>query len=125
MKKLSVVLVLVLGLTACLNPQEFSAEELQALVDTELEKKIQNYRQIKLNRCQEELETRANFIVDSLLFLQAQRQVDSLFSNNNKQKPNRPTLRQIQDRRPVAPLFDTIRVDSLKRTDKDSLGLRQ
>jgi hypothetical protein len=113
-----------LSLSACLDPQEFSAEELQALVDSELEKKIHNYRQIKMERCQEELEARANFIVDSLLFVQTQRQVDSLFINNNKQKPKRPDLRQIPDQRPIAPLFDTIISDSLIKNQKDSLHIQ-
>lgn len=121
MKKLLLLLTLTAGLYACLDPQEFSAEELQALVDAELEKKIRNYREVKMERCQEELEARANFIVDSLLFVQTQRQVDSLFINNKKQKPKRPNLRQIPDKRPIAPLFDTIVSDSLPKLGKDSL----
>ncbi|HKK73756.1 MAG TPA: hypothetical protein VJ953_01680 [Saprospiraceae bacterium] len=121
MKKLLLLLMLTAGLSACLDPQEFSAEELQALVDAELEKKIRNYREVKMERCQEGLEVRANFIVDSLLFVQTQQQVDSLFINNKKQKPKRPDLRQIPDKRPIAPLFDTIVSDSLPKLGKDSL----
>lgn len=123
MKKILLLLALTLGLSACLDPQEFSTEELQALVDAELEKKIHNYRQVKLERCQKELEARANFIVDSLLFVQTQQQADSLFADDKKQKPRRPEMRKIPDQRPVAPLFDTILVDSLPEKSLDSLNI--
>ena len=39
MKQLLLLSLLAVSLQACLNPQEFSAEELQALVDAELEQK--------------------------------------------------------------------------------------
>lgn len=124
MHKIFLLFLLSLSLTACLDPQEFSTEELQALVDSELEKKILNYRRIKMERCQEDLEARANFIVDSLLFVQTQRRVDSLFINNSKEKPKRPDLRKIPDRRPIAPLFDTIITDSVLQNPKDSLRIQ-
>lgn len=104
---------LLLALPSCLNSQEFSEEELQALVDSELERKINDFRRIKLERCREDMLERANFIVDSLRFRQTQQQVDSLFLNNNRVKPGRPDLRTVPDEWPVAPLFDTIRLDSL------------
>ncbi|GAB5555206.1 MAG: hypothetical protein Sapg2KO_47970 [Saprospiraceae bacterium] len=105
--------------SACLDRQEFSPEELQALVDEELEKRLVNYRKIRLERCSENLLIKANLIVDSLIFLESQ-PTDTSFIP----KPARPEIRIVQDTRPIAPLFDTIidsiRLDSLRL---DSLNL--
>ena len=104
--------------SSCLNREEFSQEELQALVDTELEERLLEYRQIKLNRCEENLLAKADLIVDSLIFLATQPK-DTIAIP----KPARPEIRIVQDTRPIAPLFDTIidglRQDSLKL---DSIG---
>lgn len=119
MKQVIVFLLLGSLLTGCLNPQEFSEEELQALVDTELEKRLLNYREIKFDRCRENLLIKANLIVDSLLYLEAQYLADSLLKNNLLPKPGRPEIRIVRDTRPIAPLFDTIidsvRIDSFKK----------
>ena len=114
---LRLLFILLLTLPACLNPQEYTEEELQALVDAELGRKVQSFRDVKMERCREALFIRANFIVDSLLFVQTQRSVDSLFVNANKKRPDRPEMREILDDRPVAPLFDTIILDSLPVPD--------
>jgi hypothetical protein len=119
MKRVVTFLLLFSLTTACLDPQEFSEEELQALVDTELEKRLLNYQQIKLERCRENLLIKANSIVDSLLYLEAQQMADSLSNTNVLPKPARPEIRIVRDTRPIAPLFDTIidsiRIDSIKR----------
>lgn len=110
------ILIVLLGLacctSSCLDREEFSPEELQALVDQELEKKLKDYRAIKLERCQKSLLVEADLIVDSLVFKESQ-PTDTSFIP----KPARPEIRVVQDTRPIVPLFDTIieglRVDSL------------
>ncbi|MEM6377961.1 MAG: hypothetical protein AAF705_07095, partial [Bacteroidota bacterium] len=92
---------------SCLNREEFSQEELQALVEIELERRLIDYRHIKLKRCEENLLAEADLIVDSLIFIAAQPE-DTI----SIPKPARPEIRVVQDTRPIAPLFDTI-IDGL------------
>lgn len=114
MKRILIVLLGLAALTSsCLDRAEFSPEEVQALVDQLLEKKLEDYRRIKLERCQENLLIKADLMVDSLIFLESQ-PTDTNFIP----KPARPEIRVVQDTRPIAPLFDTIierlMVDSLQ-----------
>jgi hypothetical protein len=120
MKQLLLLSLLAVNLQACLNPQEFTAEELQALVDAELEQKIRTYRSIKMERCREDLEARANFIVDSLIFVQSQQRIDSLFTKQ-PQKPVRPPAPKVPNQQPVAPLFKSILENQQDSSRTDSL----
>jgi hypothetical protein len=100
---------------ACLTREEFSPEELQALVDRELERKLEAYQRIRLERCREEMLAQADAIVDSLLFLENSLRSDSVGMPRTS-RPMRPELRPVPDTRPVAPLFKDL-ADSLKNLD--------
>ena len=113
MKNLRILIILSLlcTLSACLNKQEFSKEELQVLVDQELAKKLEAYERIKLERCRTGILELAGTIVDSILFFENQSRSDSSLYPLVR-RPSQPEVRAIQDTRPVAPLFPDIR-DSL------------
>lgn len=111
--------VLLLQTTSCLNREEYSAEEMQALVDRELERKLTQYQEIRLRRCREEMLEQADAIVDSILFYETSRRSDTLGLPRTS-RPARPELRNVPDTRPLAPLFkdlpDSLLIrDSLSR----------
>ena len=106
---LSIIVLLSFSLQGCLKSQEYSTEELQALVDTELEKKLASYRKTKMERCREQLLQEASAAVDSILFRAAQIDIDSSLIPSSIARPKPPTIRSVPDTRPIAPLFDSIR----------------
>lgn len=120
MKRILIVLsTLAFCTSACLNKAEFSVEDVQALMDEQLERRLENYREIKLERCRNDLLAKADLMVDSLIFLESQSKDTSFIP-----KPARPEIRIVQDTRPIVPLFDTI-IDSLRldSLQLDSLNL--
>jgi hypothetical protein len=101
--------------TSCLNRAEFSPEEIQALVDRELERKLEQYQQIRMEKCREDMLERADAIVDSILFFENSRRSDTIGQPRTR-RPAPPSLRPVPDTRPLAPLFQDLQ-DSLRVLD--------
>ena len=121
MRIIRVILSLIIMLslfTACLNRKEFSQEELQALVDRELERRLVNYEKIRKDRCKDQLIKEAQSIVDSILYQKARANIDSSLVPVPIPRPDKPEIREVKDTRPIQPLFD-----SLQRIELDTSGL--
>ena len=94
--------------SGCITRQEYSEEEMQALVDEALEFKLTDYRNTKIRRCEEALLQAAQEAVDSILFSESQSKIDSSLVPTFIPKPTRPEIKVIPDTRPILPLFDSI-----------------
>lgn len=112
-KKILLLLALVgLFLPSCLNREEYSAEDIEALINEEVAKRIDDFKRIKLERCEETALKEANRIVDSLLIEQAFFERDTFFRPDKPNKPERPVIKQLGDSLPLKPLFQ--RKDTLQ-----------
>jgi len=88
-----------------------------------VEQRVQRHRQVKRQRCQEEIIERANQIVDSLLIIEARRERDAADKPPKPERPPRPTIKSLLDTQEIKPLFfatdstqsDTLLPDSLRQ----------
>ena len=126
--KLLFLLCLNLLLSACLSKKEYTDEEIQALMDGELQRKIAAYRKSKIDACQEEAFRQATKIVDSLVIAEAYFDRDTLA---RPPKPIKPDEKAPEIKGPdtiqLKPLFEgkrkKVKVDTLRKKVKvDTLG---
>jgi len=97
-------------LVGCLSKEEYSQEDIQALIDKEVEIKLQNYTRIKNERCQEDLIKEANRLADSVMVAEAFFDRDTAFRPPKPEKPEKPTLKTLKDTVRLKPLFDRSRL---------------
>ena len=100
-----IVLVLV-TLSGCLSSEEYSQEDIQALMDEAVAEKIKSYTNIKTTRCAEDLLKEANRLADSVMIAEAFFDRDTAMRPPKPDKPEKPTLQVLKDAPPVKPLFD-------------------
>ncbi len=122
---------LTLLLPACLSKKEYSEEEMQALMDAELQRKIAAYRSSKITACQEEAFRQATKIVDSLVIAEAYFDRDTFARPPKPIKPNEkaPEIKG-PDTIQLKPLFEgkrkKVKVDTLlKKTKKDTTSRKK
>lgn len=118
----------VLLLAGCLQDKEYSQEEVRQLMQEQLEERIERFRAIRAQRCQEQLLEAAIIKADSILLIMAR---ESIEDPGRPDLPLRPERRRVSDSLVVAPLFnvdtffpeplDTVLSDSLKQIKSDSL----
>ena len=66
------------SLSGCLTREEYSQEDIQALIDAEVETKTNQLTATKQDRCREELTTEASQMADSILHDEAYVERDPL-----------------------------------------------
>ena len=129
--KLLFLFCLTLLLPACLSKKEYSEEEMQALMDAELQRKITAYRSSKITACQEEAFRQATKIVDSLVIAEAYFDRDTFA---RPPKPIKPEEKAPEIKGPdtiqLKPLFEgkrkKVKVDTLlKKTKKDTISRKK
>ena len=114
----SMIAGLILLSVACLSKREYSDDEIQALMDQELNRRITEFRMAKIKACQEEALREATHIVDSLLIAEAYFERDTF---SRPPKPAKPSegIPEIKgpDTIPLKPLFKgkrkKVRLDTL------------
>lgn len=125
------LLCLTLLLPACLSKKEYSEEEMQALMDAELQRKIAAYRSSKITACQEEAFRQATKIVDSLVIAEAYFDRDTFA---RPPKPIKPDEKAPEIKGPdtilLKPLFEgkrkKVKVDTLlKKSKKDTTSRKK
>lgn len=129
--KLGILLGLALLFSACLSKKEYTDEEIQALMDGELQRKIAAYRKSKIDACQEEAFRQATKIVDSLVIAEAYFDRDTLA---RPPKPIKPDEKAPEIKGPdtiqLKPLFEgkrkKIKVDTLlKKAKRDTTSRKK
>ncbi|WP_421797709.1 hypothetical protein [Haliscomenobacter sp.] len=128
MSKFGILLGLTLLFSACLSKKEYTEEEIQALMDGELQRKIAAYRKSKIDACREEAFRQATKIVDSLVIAEAYFDRDTFA---RPPKPIKPDEKAPEIKGPdtiqLKPLFEgkrkKVKVDTLRKKVKvDTLG---
>ena len=121
--KLLFLLGLNLLLGSCLSKKDYTEEEIQALMDGELQRKIAAYRKSKIDACQEEAFRQATKIVDSLVIAEAYFDRDTFA---RPPKPIKPDEKAPEIKGPdtiqLKPLFEgkrkKVKVDTLGKKNK-------
>lgn len=102
---LSVLLTaILLPLGAC-RPERDRSAEIQAMIQQEVDRRLNNYREVRLNRCEEDLLKEAVRRVDSILLEEARLYKDTVGKPPKPLRPERPELRPLLDTTPVRPLL--------------------
>lgn len=131
MGKFGILLGLTLLFSACLSKKDYTEEEIQALMDAELQRKIATYRKSKMDACQEEAFRQATKIVDSLVIAEAYFDRDTFA---RPPKPIKPDEKAPEIKGPdtiqLKPLFEgkrkMVKVDTLlKKTKKDTISRKK
>ena len=99
-------LTLLLLPSACLTREEYSAEDVQALIDKEVEERVSAYTRIKIDGCRDELLKEANRLADSILIAEAFFERDTTQRPLKPEKPEKPAFKISKDTTPIKPLFD-------------------
>ena len=99
-------LFLLLLPSACLTREEYSAEDVQALIDKEVEDRVSTYTRIKKDACRDELLKEANRLADSILIAEAFFERDTTQRPLKPEKPEKPAFKISKDTTPIKPLFD-------------------
>jgi hypothetical protein len=99
-------LVLLLLPSACLTREEYNAEDVQALIDKEVEERVNAYTRIKQDGCRDELLKEANRLADSILIAEAFFERDTTQRPLKPEKPEKPAFKISKDTTPIKPLFD-------------------
>lgn len=93
-------------LPSCLDRQEYSQEDMDALIQKEVDKRIADFIRIREERCQEDLLKEANRLADSMMIVLAFFDRDTFSRPEKPEKPERPELKILRDSSPIAPLFE-------------------
>jgi hypothetical protein len=109
--------------TACLSKKDYSEEEVQVLMNQELNRRLLEYRKVKIKACYDEAFQAATHIADSLLIEQAYFERDTL---SRPPKPIKPTegIPEVKGPDTIAlkPLFEgkkkKIKMDTLGKKNK-------
>ncbi len=95
----------------------------QKRISKEVESRLEEFQKIKRNQCIERLLDRAEKSADSIMLKDAFFDVpDSLIVPNKQNRPQTPEVQFPEFEKPVAPLIDTMIIDSIQKdTVRDSL----
>ena len=114
---ITVSVILIWFFTAQNNNED--AEAVQAMIESTLQKRLQSYREIRTEICQEKVFEKASAIVDSILIEEARMGKDTLLKPPKPDKPEKPEIKTILDTVPIAPFLkpsdDSLLQDSLLR----------
>ncbi len=88
----------------------------QAVIQEEVEKRVRNYKQVRMQRCNEQALEEASRLADSILLLEARLERDTMGKPPKPEKPEKPEIKTVLDSLPVKPLLD-----KTKKAEKDTL----
>jgi hypothetical protein len=102
---LGILVLILLGQTACLSHEEFSEEQINALMQEELLARVDAFVTSHRKRCEDDLFQNAVRQVDSLLLVDAFYKRDTTLKPHKPIKPEHPVIKTIKDTTPVKPFF--------------------
>ena len=92
---------------------------MEAVIDQEVARRIQNYKQVRMDRCYEKALEEASRLADSILILEARLERDTLGKPPKPEKPEKPEIKAVLDSTPIKPLLEgekkSTPIDSLEK----------
>lgn len=98
-----IVIILVLSQVSCISDKEYSQDEVKALMQSELERRIRNFKEVRWQRCYDQMLAEAVRRADSIMVAKAREAVPD---PGRPGRPERPAQRTAKDSIPVKPLFE-------------------
>lgn len=114
--KLQHLLWLLFLLASCAREDQ-NQQSVQSMIEEEVAKRVENYREARLKLCREQALAEASRLADSILIAEARLELDTLTKPPKPEKPEKPELKTVIDSIPVKPLLSPHRQDT---TRKDS-----
>ncbi|MCO6477526.1 MAG: hypothetical protein J5I94_12925 [Phaeodactylibacter sp.] len=108
-------LYLFLLLAGC-GEDDRNQRAVQAVIEEEVEKRVRNYKEVRMQRCYEQALQEASYLADSILLLEARLERDTMGKPPKPEKPEKPEIKTVLDSLPVKPLLD-----KTKKAEKDTL----
>lgn len=97
--------VLSLSLCGCLDRKEYAQSDIDALIEKEVQQRVEVFMRTKEERCMEDILKEANRLADSIMVIQAFFDRDTFSRPEKPLRPDKPHIRILQDTTPVRPLF--------------------
>lgn len=101
-----ILLIFVLSLLSC-GEDNRNKIAVDRVIAEEVEKRIQDFRTTRMNRCKEKAIDEANEIADSLLIIQARLSRDTIGKPPKPDKPEKPEIKLLEDSTPIQPIINT------------------
>lgn len=98
-------LLLFPSLFGCLDRKEYAQSDMDALIEKEVEERVEVYVRTKEERCMEDILKEANRLADSIMVVQAFFDRDTFSRPVKPLRPDKPHIRILEDTTPVKPLF--------------------
>lgn len=92
-------------LFGCLDRKEYAQSDMDALIEKEVEQRVEVFVRTKEERCMEDILKEANRLADSIMVVQAFFDRDTFSRPVKPFRPDKPHIRILQDTTPVKPLF--------------------
>lgn len=99
--------VLTLSLCGCLDRKEYAQSDIDALIEKEVQQRVEVFMRTKEERCMEDILKEANRLADSIMVIQAFFDRDTFSRPEKPLRPDKPHIRILQDTTPVRPLFQS------------------
>lgn len=104
-RRIIFTLLCVLALPGC-GEDDRNQKAVQAVIEEEVAKRVQAYRQTRMQRCYEQVLEEASKLADSILILEARLERDTLHKPPKPEKPEKPEIKTVLDSLPVKPLLE-------------------
>lgn len=101
-----------LGVSGCRPEEAGDQQRVEALIQEELKKRVEDYRLVVMQQCRERALLKASSLADSILITEARLSRDTLGRPPKPIKPEKPEIKLPKDSLPVQPLLPG-RKDSL------------
>ena len=101
-----ILLIFLLPLWSC-GEDNRNKIAVDRVIAEEVEKRVQNFRTTRMDRCKEKAIDEANEIADSLLILEARLSRDTISKPPKPEKPEKPEIKLLEDSTPIQPIFNT------------------
>lgn len=117
--RLRIIITLsLLSLLASCEKDDRNKNAVQAIIEEEVAQRIENYKQVRMERCYEKALEEASYLADSILIREARLKRDTLGKPPKPARPEKPEIKTVLDSTPIKPLLE----GKKKNTPIDSLG---
>lgn len=110
-------LLLLLLLSSC-SDDDRNKKAVDAAIQEEVDRRVNNYRKGRLQRCYEEAVREASTLADSILLIQARLSRDTAGKPPKPDRPERPELKTLNDS--LLKIEPFLPQDSLRKLRRDS-----
>lgn len=105
MRLRTIIAISVLPLLSGCGEDDRNKNAVRAIIAEEVEKRVQNYRSVRMQRCYEKILEEASQQADSILILEARLERDTLGKPPKPAKPEKPKIKTLLDSTPIVPLL--------------------